>query len=238
MTNITFAQLYNLLLNFTGNTIIHIHAITPHNGFFKAGMNGSRKAADKMINILGIDPKNIVKEQWKNLLLTNCPFDKLVENAMLKQTMLNIAKWDDMSTIEQDNFLNELNIALTVDGAQITREEASELVGEYELSERKNGTNITNCLVESKKDNMGMFNTMDSVASTPNYRYINTETNEVLDITSPELKPFINADYALPSAKQIDFGIAPENCVRPLNFRFDRVIDFKMNKVHYRVVPE
>ena len=236
MLTLSIKELFAILLNFVGTTIVNIHAVTPHNGFFRSGLNGSRKTVDKMINVIGIDPANIVKEQTKSFLLTSCGWDKINENALLKAVMPKLAIWNDLSESEQEGILNQLHADKGLNGTEMTTSEAWETIGSYELSARKNGTTINGYLATSAKDDMPMITVYAVVKSKVDYRYINTATNEIIDLKDPKIIPFINPNYGKVSSKQIAFGHTEESAPATNNFRLDRIIDIKLNGTRYQVI--
>jgi hypothetical protein len=124
MKKITITQLVEILMNFVGTSIIRLHALTPQNGAFHAGVNGSRVKSDSMKVLLGIDPSDIMKEQWTTVLLTSCSYAQMIKNIVT-------------GAIEEE--LKELGIEISESQKKAIGANA---VDDYEVGERKNGTAI------------------------------------------------------------------------------------------------
>jgi len=166
-----------------------------------------------MVNVLGFSSKEIVKETEHNFMLTSCSFDDMIERARSRQFDAEL----EFLGIDVDNFVKSMSFM---------RKDS------YILSERMNGTAVNPYLVLSAKDNHPMINVY------PSNRNRKTPTFSVngKEISSETLAPFKSSNYGKPSAKQIEFGLDPENTVKINNFRFENIRHITMNHVRYEIV--
>lgn len=215
MSKLTWNELATILVNFVGTTFISIHSVTPNKGQFNQGQNGSRKAIDKMVNVLGWDAKDIRKEKTHNFMLTSAGFDTMIERARTRQ----FDKELEFLGIDVANFIKSLSFM---------RKDS------YKLAERMNGTAVNPYLVKSKKDEHPMINVYPSKLNHQSPKYW-VNGNEV---SADTLKPFKSASYGKPSKKQIEFGLDPDNTVRINNFRFENIRHITMNGTRYEIVPD
>ena len=221
MTRITISQLAQILLNYVGTTIVRIHAVTPQNGEFSAGVGGSTKTADKMITLLGVDFKDILKEQWASFLLTSCGYAQLVKNVVAG----NITKE-----------LKELGVELT----EKDKNDLKKGLTEYELSERRNGTTVNGYYALSAKDNMGMITVYRNIKGNSVVRFLNG--SEVIDKNDPNSRfaPFFKKKEYKASAKQVAYaeenGVDLRKFLVTNNFRLDNIKHITMNGTEYELI--
>jgi hypothetical protein len=220
---ITIAQLTQILLNFVGTTIIRIHAITPQNGEFHAGIDGSLLKADKMLTKIGVDFKDIMKEQWTNFMLTSCNYGQLVQNVVAG----NIS-----------SELKELGVELT----DIDKKDLKKGLTEYEVSARRNGTTVNGYYVISSKDAMGMITVYRNIKASSKVQFI--YGSEVIDKndSSSRFAPYFKNKENKASEKQIAYanenGVDLRKFLITNNFRLDNIKHITMNKVEYEIVSE
>ena len=215
MTKLTFTELFTMLANFVGTTFISIHSVTPNKGQFKQGANNSRKAVDKMINLLGWDAKAIRKETTHNFMLTSCSFNTMIERVRNRQ----FDKELEFLGIDLANFIKSLSFMKN---------------DSYVLSERKNGDSVNPYLVLSKKDEHPMINVYPSKLNrkSPVF-WVNGE-----QVDASILAPYKSASYGKPSKKQIEFGLEADNTVKINNFRFENIRHITMNGTRYEIVAD
>jgi len=220
---LTIAELYQILLNFVGTTIVRIHAVTPQKDHFSAGIAGSRKKADSMLTNIGVDFKSIMKEQWTSFLLTSCKYPELIKNIITGSISKELA---------------EIGIEVT----KADKEAMKNLLTEWEESERKNGTTINGYLAESSKDNMGMITVYRNVKDNSKFRFLNGD--EVIDKndTNSRFAPYFKIPKAKDSKKQAEYfkenGIKLSKYLITQNFRLDRIKHIKLNGIDYEIVSE
>ena len=219
METLLWSQLYVMLRDFVGTTFMSIHSITPNKGQFNQGADGSRKAVDKMINLLGHDAKRIRKEVTKAYMLTSCGFDKLVDNARKRLMDKELAQLG----IKVEDFIKSIEFMIKDDYG-------------YQLGERKNGDSVNGYLVHSKKDGHPMINVYPSKQRS-NPRFF-LDTTPDTDIDKAILKPYKSPSYGKPSKKQLEHGLTAETIVNINNFRFENIRHVTINKVTYRVVED
>jgi len=213
-------ELYNMLFNFEGTTIVRIHAITPQNGEFHAGINGSRLKTDSMFENIGVNANDIKKEQWASFLLTSCSYGQLVKNVV-------------SGAIDKE--LKELGIELTPQD----RKDLNEGLEEYEVSARKNGTTINPYLAVSSKDGMGMITVYRSIKGNEKVQFLCE--NEVIDKNDPTSRfaPYFKEKVNTPSKKQVEYaerhGVDLKKFLITNNFRIDRIKDIKINGIEYEI---
>jgi hypothetical protein len=213
-------ELYNMLENFEGTTIVRIHAITEQSGEFHAGIDGSRKKADKMITNIGVDPKDIKKEQWASFLLTSCTYSQLVQN---------------MVAGHLDKELAELGVELTPEDKRNLKAGLTE----YETSERKNGKTINSYLAESAKDQMGMITVYRNIKGNAKSRFfIGDEEIDKTD-SSSRFAPYFKDKKTSAPKKQVAYakenGVNLRKFLVTNNFRFDSIVDIKINGVEHKI---
>jgi len=221
MNTLTITQLVQILMNFVGTTIVRIHAITPQDGEFHAGIGGSTKTADKMITNLGIDYKEIMKEQWASFLLTSCNYAQLVKNIVAG----NISKE-----------MEELGVELT---AQDKKDIINSLQ-DYEVSERRNGTTVNPYFAISSKDNMPMITVYRNIKGNQKVQFIyNGEIIDKNDNTSRFAPYFKKKEYKA-TKKHIEYaeshGVDLKKFLVTNNFRLDRIKHIKLNGTEYEVI--
>jgi hypothetical protein len=217
---ITQGELYNMLFKFEGTTIVRIHAITPQNGDFHAGIGGSRFKADSMFENIGVSANDIKKEQWASVLLTSCTYGQLVKNVVT-------------GAIDKD--LKELGVELTSQD----KKQLSEGLEEYEVSARKNGTTINSYLAVSSKDGKGMITVYRSVKGNERVQFLHE--NEVINKNDPNSKfaPYFKTTEKGVSKKQAEYaerqGVDLKKFLITNNFRLDRIKDIKINGIEYEI---
>jgi len=214
MDTLTHKELSTILANFKGTTFINIHSVTPNKAQFNEGQNGSKKAIDKMSNILGWHNSEIMKETDHNFMLTSCSFDTMIERARNRQ----FDKELEFLGIDVDSFIKSMSFFRK---------------DNYVLSERMNGTSVNPYLVMSSKDMHPMINVYPSKLN----RKIPTFSVNGNVVDTSILAPFKNTtSYGKPSKKQIEFGLDPENTVKINNFRFENIRHITMNGTRYQIV--
>ena len=237
MKKLTIAQLIAILKTFIGTTIINIHAVTPHNGFFRTGFNGSRKKADKMITLLGIDPKNIMKEQSKRFFLTDTDWGTLNDNALNKNVLIELANWDAIEPARQAELLEMFSAVEVVKPSEnASKADIKQAIGNYEVGARKNGTTINSYLAETP--NGKPMITAYALGNKSTYHYFNKADGKKIDLNDEKIKPFINPNYGKTSNKQLNFGHTETSAPITNNFRLDRILDITLNGTTYEVVSD
>lgn len=218
---ITQGEFYNMLFNFEGTTIVRIHAVTPQNGEFHAGIGGSRLKADSMFENIGVNANDIKKDQWASFLLTSCPYGQLIKNIV-------------SGAIDRE--LKELGVELTPQD----RRDLTDGLDDYEVSERKNGTTINSYLAVSSKDGKGMITVYRSVKGNEKVQFI--YENEIIDKNDPNSRfaPYFKEKVNTVSKKQAEYaerhGVDLKKFLIVNNFRLDRIKEIKLNGINYEIV--
>lgn len=223
MNTLTITQLVQILMNFVGTTIVRIHAITPQNGEFHSGINGSTKTIDKMITNLNVNYTDIMKEQWASFLLTSCDYAQLVKNILAG----NISKE-----------MEELVVELT---AQDKKDIINGLK-DYEVSERRNGTTINPYFAVSSKDGMPMITVYRNIKGNQTVRFI--YNGEIIDKndTSSRFAPYFKKKEYKPCKKHTEYadshGADLKKFLVTNNFRLDRIKHIKLNGTEYEIIAD
>ena len=230
---LTWAQFFVILTNFVGTTIVNIHSVTKQRGIFSAGVNGSLKKADKMVTLLGVNPTtDLVKEQWCNFMLTSCSYGQLIKNILVGSLT---AELKELGFTDKE--IKTMQSSLKAVDSEVT---------DYETSDRKNGKSINAFLVESAKDKQGMINCYANIKGGKRYHYMNKVTGDVIDLndTASIYAPYIKAPKVRTvNPKQAQYlaengasDLSKWVCVN--NFRFESIVDIKINGERYNIVPD
>jgi hypothetical protein len=207
MKTINIEQAREIFQNHEGTTSIKIRAITSAKDKFYAGKGGSRKKVDRMIDLEGIDPNNIKKEQVSQVLLTSLGYEELVQN---------IQKLEFKKALKQLE-VSESDLQAQFDKEKELRESYEE--NEFKAGKRTNGLKITNTIVESSKDRHPML-TCYFTTSKPKIRYMYADKD--LDIQT--LKEYLKPEKEEKS-RQEEFGVKKVLITR--NFRLENIREFE-----------
>ncbi len=216
MKTITINNLAEMLKNWHGSAAIGMETLTVSDQFY-TGYKGSRKDADKMITLIGKDPKKIQKRAFVNVLVTDLTYKQLVEKRKEKEVLTALAELQ----VNTDD-LNE----------QFEQEAKAEAIleKEYDVGQRKNGEAVSGALVISSKDGAPMINAYFTFNKPiVSYEY----EGEPLDISTLD-------DYRKPEKvegeKQAEYGIKKVLIIR--NYRLENVKKIRMNGEEYKIIKD
>jgi hypothetical protein len=214
MKQITINNLAETLKNWKGSAAVGMECVTVSDQFY-TGYKGSLKKADKMLTLIGKDPKKIMKRAFVNVLVTDLTYKQLVEKRKEKEVL---------------SALVELQVNTDDLDQQFEQEAKAEAIleKEYEVGQRKNGEAVSGALVVSSKDGAPMINCYfffhKPIVS---YEY----DGKPLDISTLD-------DYRKPEKiegeKQSEYGIKKVVIIR--NYRLENVKKIRMNGEDYTVI--
>jgi hypothetical protein len=208
MKTIKIKDFAKKLENFKGTTFIGMTTLTTQDEYYK-GIDPetgekSAKKVNKMITREGINPDEIKKQAESTVLLTSCSYKQLLENIRDRELDKDVLEFLEITETTTDE---ELMIHDLIE--EVKKEE-------YELGERKNGTNLNNILVLSRKDNHPMINVYFRSNNKPKIKYfLNGEEFDTAKIEAYK-KP-----AKQDSQRQKDFGIKKPLTIR--NYRLENV---------------
>ena len=194
---------------FKGTTFIGMTTLTVQDEYYKgidpATGEKSAKKVNKMITREDINPDELMKQNDSTVLLTSCSYKQLLENIRKKEIGTDVAEF--LETVQFNDIDAEIKFQESME---------QEKKAEYDLGERKNGTNINNVLVASKKDNHPMINVYFRANTDPKIKYFYQDKEFDTDKIKAYKKP-PKAD----SQRQKDFGIKKTLTIR--NYRLENV---------------